>query len=69
MAKEWTDDEVKAEIAEAIAIVREDRFEAYVRSRTNASTDQNPPTGSPPAPNGNPATPPKKKGLFWGEQE
>ena len=77
MAKEWTDDEVKSEIADAIRIVREDKFEAFVRGKLgNSSTNQNDTgNGSGDSGNGNsgddgkgnPA--PKKKGLWWGETE
>lgn len=60
-------DEAKAEIAEAVRIVREDRFEAYVRDRLGAT----PPTNGPPAPPAKPeptTEPPKeKKGLWWGD--
>jgi hypothetical protein len=73
MSKEWTDDEVSNEIAEAVRIVREDRFEAFVRGRVPTTDDNNgrkdPPAsgGNNPDPNGGP--PKKKKSLFWGEEE
>lgn len=69
MGKEWTDDDVKAEIAEAVRIVREDKFEAFVRSRTGTQTPQG--SGSAPPPKQTPPEPPEptkvKKGLWWGE--
>lgn len=74
MAREWTDDEVQAQIAAAIQIVREDKFDAFLRSRTTPP-DPNPPGGTnPPTPNGNPNPPDPnqskpKKSLWWGEQE
>lgn len=74
MAKEWTDDEVKSEIAEAIRIVREDRFEAFVRSRVPSNNDPNSNPGSPPPSNGgnpdaNGGGEKKRKSLWWGESE
>lgn len=74
MAKEWTDEEVQNEIREAIRIVREDRFETFVRGRiAPPSNDQNgngnPPTNNPPPPNGAPGSEPKKKSLFWGVEQ
>lgn len=73
MAKEWTDEEVQSEIAKAVQIVREDHFDAFLRSRMSPS-NPNPPSGNdPPAPSGNPNPPdpnqPKpKKGIWWGEE-
>lgn len=61
-------EEAKAAIADAVRIVREDKFEAFVRGRI---APPDPPNG-PPAP---PAKPepteePKKTkaGLWWGDQ-
>lgn len=77
MAKEWTDDEVSAEIAKAVQIVREDRLEQFLRTRFKASEENNPP--NPPKPDGPTPPPPKSKGdspekqpparksLWWGE--
>lgn len=71
MAKEWTDEEVQAEIAAAVAIVREDRFEGFVRGllgKPNDSSDNGSDPKSPPR--GNPvegATNPKKRSLWWGD--
>lgn len=77
MAKEWTDDEVRSEIKEAIRIVREDRFESFVRGRLGNSTDNKDDkgNGSGNSGNGNSGdggkgdSSPKKKGLWWGETE
>lgn len=77
MAKEWTDDEVRSEIKEAIRIVREDRFESFVRGRLGNSSDNKDDkgNGSGNSGNGNSGdggtgnTSPKKKGLWWGETE
>lgn len=72
MAKEWTDDEVRKEIADAIQIVREDRFEAFVRSRTPPTNDPNSPPNSPPPSGGNNpdnGEQKKRKSLWWGDVE
>lgn len=76
MAKQWTDEEVQKEIKDAIAIVREDRFETYVRGRlgTPSGNPNDPPNPGNPGngdPNPNPSgDPPKaKKSLWWGETE
>lgn len=72
MPKEWNDDDVKGEIAEAVRIVREDKFEAFVRGKLPAPpNDQNGGTGqSGNGGNGGGTDPPKtKKSLWWGEQE
>lgn len=80
MAREWTDEEVQKEIADAIAIVREDRFESFVRGRlaANESEPNDPgtepksgkePKTSPPPPKETVDPPAKKKrsSLFFGE--
>lgn len=73
-SKEWSDDEVKAEIAAAIAIVREDRFEAFVRNKVGQTND-NPPGGDgKPGDNGNGGGNPdpaskKSRSLWWGDPE
>lgn len=73
MAREWTDDEVKKEIAEAVQIVREDRLETFIRGRF-ASTN-NDPNNNPNTPTdsggGNPTDTGQKpkKGLWWGDTE
>jgi len=74
MPKEWTDDDVKAEIADAVRIVREDKFEAFVRGKLPAQpTDPNGGNGqSGNAGDGsgnNPTAPKGKKSLWWGESE
>jgi hypothetical protein len=68
-AKEWTDEEVQAEIREAVHIVREDRFEKFVRGKVGGAT---PPAGGPTPPPGKPGDPPaepkpKRKALWWGD--
>lgn len=70
-------DEAKAEIRAAIAIVREDRFERFLRGRlAGPSTDSAPGAGDPPPPKpGDPVTgngdnpPVKKRGLYWGDSD
>ncbi len=71
MPKEWTDEDVQAEIAEAVRIVREDKFEAFVRTKLPAPpADQNggnDKSGDGANGNGgNPIAPKGKKSLFWG---
>lgn len=70
MSKEWTDDEVRAEIAEAIKIVREDRFEQFVRSKIGPVGGNSEPTEPKAPPRGEPKDAPtdkKKRSLWWGE--
>jgi hypothetical protein len=74
MPKEWNDDDVKAEIADAVRIVREDKFEAFVRGKLPASSnDPNGGTGQSGNPgSGNPndsGTTKKGKSLWWGDSE
>ena len=74
MAKEWTDEEVSSAIAEAVRIVREDRFETFVRSRiAPPDPDKDKPKTDPGNPGGNPpigdGAPKKAKSLWWGETE
>jgi hypothetical protein len=69
-AKEWSDEEVQAAIKEAVHIVREDRFEKFVRGKVGGAT---PPPGGPTPPPGKPGDPPadplpKRKSIWWGEQ-
>lgn len=70
MGKEWTDDEVTKEIRDAVAIVREDRLETFLRGRFaqtdsdsgnsgNAGTDKGSDAGN--------GDKPKRKSLWWGE--
>ena len=72
MPKEWNDEEVSAAIADAVRIVREDKFEAFVRGKLPAPpTDQN--GGKDQSGNGgngngdNPGQSKKKKSLWWGD--
>jgi len=67
----------KAEIAEAIRIVREDRFEKFVRSRTTPPKVEDPPKDdgpNPPPPKDDPKDPKPtddppatRKSSYWGE--
>ncbi len=70
MPKEWTDDEVKAEIAAAIQIVREDKIDSLIRRRLSpAPNDPNNPGTNPPPPGGNNPNPnpsAKRGSLWWG---
>jgi hypothetical protein len=71
MGKEWTDEEVSAEIAKAVQIVREDRIDTLIRSRLSAQPPEKNGTENNPPPSGdgnNPANPGKKKGLWWGTE-
>jgi hypothetical protein len=72
-------DAAKKEIADAIAIVREDRFEKYVRSRHTEAPKEEPKadeliapegTATPPPPKETPPAndpPAKKRDAWWGE--
>jgi len=71
--REWTDDEVKAEIAAAVRIVAEDRERAeYTRLHEKYKPDPDTdPAGNgktpPPKKDGDDGEPPKpKRGLWWG---
>jgi hypothetical protein len=69
MAKEWSDEEVQNEIKEAIAIVREDRFEKFARSRiapVDPAKSNAPPSGGTNE-DPNAGAPKKSKSIFWGE--
>jgi len=73
-------DDAKNEIREAIRIVREDKFEMFVRSRATPPKNEPPkkddppnpppPKNDPPDPN-NPPKPPDdpklRKSSYWGE--
>lgn len=64
-------DEARAEIAAAVAIVREDRFEQFVRGRLQGpASDKSPKPGDPPPPKTDDGSGPKpeKRGLFWGDR-
>ena len=71
MAREWTDDEVTKEIRDAVAIVREDRLETFLRGRFGNQSDGKDDSGNAgtgqksDAGNGNPN---KRKSLWWGEE-
>ena len=73
MPKEWSDEEVKSEIADAIRIVREDRFEAFVRGRVAPTNDDKNGTSDKSGDGGNSnqgdGSGKPKKGLWWGESE
>ena len=61
-------DEAKAEIADAVRIVREDKFEGWFKGKFGAPKD--PPPGPNPPPTADPPKdPPKKRGLWWNEDE
>jgi hypothetical protein len=69
--KEWTDDEVQAEIREAVRIVNEDRERATYKSlHERYGKESTDPPGTPPKKEGD-ADPPegnkKSKSLYWGE--
>ena len=72
MPKQWTDDEVSEEIKNAVAIVREDRFEAFVRGM-QGKTNSDPNSGNDQSGNAgngdgnNSAETKKKKSLWWGD--
>lgn len=76
MPKEWTDEEVAAEISKAVQIVREDRIDKMLRNRLSTpipdkdGKENNPPPSSGNPNNdggGNPST--KRKSLWWGETD
>lgn len=72
-------DAAKAEIRAAVQIIREDRFEKFVRGRTPKPVDPPvvPPVDPPKPPNGPPVPPvkdpvvppedPKEYSSYWGE--
>lgn len=66
-------DEAKAEISEAIRIVKEDRIYNMIstaRSGKAAEGSQEGSQAQPPPPKEDPVTgtPPKRSGLWWGDQ-
>ena len=81
-SKKWTDDEVKAEIREAVKIVNEDReratyaqlHERYGKKDDDNSSDSGNGDGSktPPRKEGDPESDldksEQKRSLFWGDQ-
>lgn len=76
MAKEWTDEEVQAEIRAAVEIVRADREKArYLELHGKyGQTPTDPPNPSggtdPPPPKNDGGDPPKKgrRSLWWGDR-
>ena len=77
MAREWTDEEVRAEIAEAVRIVREDQEKATYKSLHEKYGEKaEPPDGKkggkePPPPKedgGEPDKPKGKRSLWWGDR-
>lgn len=73
MAREWTDEEVTKEIRDAVAIVREDRLETFLRGRftqTDNDKDNSGDAGKNSGSNDNGDGKPKKRGsLWWGDTE
>ena len=67
MAKEWTDEEVSAEIAKAVGIVREDRFEKFVRGKLGTPAPGNGPPAPPAKDEPTGDLKPPRKGLWWGD--
>lgn len=71
MAREWTDDEVTKEIRDAVAIVREDRLETFLRGRFGNSDKDKDDSGNAGTDKGTDAgngDKPKRKSLWWGEE-
>lgn len=71
MGKDWTDDEVQKEIADAVAIVREDRFSKWLKETlgSGGKPPANGPGGNPPPPGPDSDPPKPKKSLWWGDVE
>lgn len=76
MAREWTDEEVAAEISKAVQIVREDRIDTLIRNRLSApNPDKDGKENNPPPSSGNTGndtggnTSTKRKSLWWGETD
>jgi hypothetical protein len=75
MAKEWSDDEISAEIKRCHDIVREDReraqyttlHERFGKTETDTETEGKPPPAKETGPEGDPK--PKKRSIWWGETE
>lgn len=75
MAKEWTDEEVTAEIREAVRIVNEDRERATYAQLHERYGQKPPPEGDPkdgkntPPPKTDGTEPPKKRrSIWWGDR-
>lgn len=73
--KEWTDEEVQAEIREAVRIVHEDRERATYQQLHERYGQKPPPSGdpkddkTPPPPKKDGEEPPKKRrSIYWGER-
>lgn len=71
-------DEAKAELAEAVRILKEDGIHIHKTYAAFQKTLEQPPTdpatdppkdGDPPPPKPDPTPTPKKKSLWWGERE
>lgn len=79
MSGDGLTDAAKKELHEAIAIIREDRFEKFARARLGAKPPTDPKPTDPPKPNDPPAPPPPNpndpptdpppvdKHAYWGE--
>jgi hypothetical protein len=70
--KEWTDEEVQAEIAEAVRIVNEDRERATYKSlHERYGKESTDPPGTPPKKEEGDPKPEgdkkKSRSLYWGE--
>lgn len=68
MAKEWTDAEVQAEISAAVAIVREDRFEKFLRGKIGGTANDDDKKTPPKTEDTSGKPPVVKKSLWWGDQ-
>lgn len=62
-----TDEDIQKAIAEAVAIVREDRFEKFVRGRMTPESPADDGKAPPAKPEEPPELPKAKKSLWWGE--
>lgn len=75
MAKEWTDEEIQAEIKKNFEIVREDRerkayLELHERFKPQEGEDKGGSNPPPKKEKGEEGEPPKtKKSLWWGNYE
>ena len=71
-SKEWTDEEVQAEIKEAVRIVNEDRERAtyaQLHERYGEKPKSDPKDGPPPPKNDDPTpTEKKRRSLWWGDR-
>lgn len=76
MAREWTDDEVSAEIRAAVDIVRKDKERAeYTRLHGLYGSGEGDPPSDPDDPNKPPPKKdktepePKRRSLWWGDEK